>query len=87
MPFPAAAYNFATRALMTRAFDDAWRHAEEGKLVGCANDAEAIRVEMAARIMGAINLGERNVENLTVTALRAIDRRNVGKQSAPIKYR
>jgi hypothetical protein len=86
MPFPPASYDFATRALMTRAFDDAWRHAEEGNLAGWARDDEAVRREMAARITGKVNLGERNVENLTVAALRAIDGRNVGKRTAPLKY-
>ena len=85
MPFPAASYDYATIALMRRALNDAWRHAEEGNLAGWASDNEAVRSEMAARIMGAANLGERNVENLTVAALRAIDGRNVGKQTAPFK--
>jgi hypothetical protein len=87
MPFPAGSYDFAVLALMRRAFDDAWRHAEEGNLAGWARDDEAVRREMAARIMGAANLGERNVENLTVAALRAIDGRHVGKQVAPVKFR
>ena len=78
-PFQGASYDPATLDLMTRAFADASRQVDTAKLVGRARDDKDVRREMAARIMGAANLGERDLEKLTLVALRAIDGWQLGK--------
>lgn len=69
MPFSSAAYDPETLALLTRAFDDAWREVEAAKIACLANDRAAIRTALAIRIMIAANEGELDPERLKRLAL------------------
>jgi hypothetical protein len=76
MPFSNAAYDPETLALLTRAFDDAWREVEATKIAGETGDGAGIRTALAIRIMIAANEGERDPERLKRLALQAIDGRS-----------
>jgi hypothetical protein len=59
-----------TRALMGRAFDDAWWHLIAKKRLPC-DDEGAARSIMACAIMAAVVNGERDPERLKAAAIRA----------------
>jgi hypothetical protein len=76
MPFSRASYDAQTVALLTRAFEGAWREVQLSHPGCTAGDLTTTRKMMALRIMTAAKEGERDPERLTLVALRAVDGRN-----------
>ena len=70
--FPASEYDPETLRLLHRVFDEAWV-AMQTMLIAPPIDANAMRSEMAKRIMVAANEGERDPIRLKLRALKAIE--------------
>jgi len=71
MQFSADCYDADTIALMTRAFDAAWKEAEHA-LANGPIDPISVRRMMSLRIMAAVCDGERDPEHLAKKALDGI---------------
>jgi hypothetical protein len=76
MPFPRESYDPNTLAVLTAAFNSAWREVQATN--GDRPEGEMIttRKMMALRIMDAANQGERDIERLKAVALRSVDGRH-----------
>ncbi|MFZ1990913.1 MAG: hypothetical protein WAW96_14210 [Alphaproteobacteria bacterium] len=76
MPFSDASYDPQTLALLTQAFEEAWREVQTCHSGRTADDLVTTRKMMALKIMTAANKGELDPERLRLLALRAVDGRN-----------
>ena len=68
--FPDTSYDPDTLALLTRAFDDAWKDVQSA-LVVKPIAADVLRRRLAKRILLAANDGERDPTRLKLVALAA----------------
>ena len=76
MPFSDASYDPQTLALLTQAFEEAWREVQTWHPGSTADDLVTTRKMMALKIMTAAHKGEFDPERLRLLALRAVDGRN-----------
>jgi hypothetical protein len=73
MLFPAASFDPETLAVLTRAFDDAWREVQRTCASAPDETSSAARQELARRILVLASEGERDAERLKRSALHAIE--------------
>jgi hypothetical protein len=78
MPPSDASYDQRTLAMLTQAFDAAWRELQKFYPDRSAKDLLSTRKMMALRIMTAIRDGENEPARLCTLALRAVDGRDFG---------
>jgi hypothetical protein len=76
MPFSKASYDPHTLAVLTQAFEEAWRQVRIWHPGCTADQLVTTRKMMALRMMTAAKAGESDPERLRLLALRAVDGRN-----------
>jgi len=78
MPFSGNSYDPETLAILTKAFDAAWKTVQAANVGRSEADLITTRKMMALKIMNAANNGERDPERLKSLAVRAVEGRNFG---------
>jgi hypothetical protein len=73
MQLPSHSFDAETIALMGRVCDEAWEEAQSRLSFPTAADPSALRNLVAARVLAAVALGQRNPERLKAIALEALD--------------
>lgn len=76
MPFSDASCDPRMLAVLTQAFEEAWREVQNSRPGCTAEDLLTTRKMMALRIMTAAKDGETDPTRLSILALRAVDGRN-----------
>ena len=68
---PANHFDSQTVSLMGRVCDEAWIELQKKNFFPTPVNAQSVHTELAARVLDAVNQGERNPERLWAIALEA----------------